>query len=87
MKGHNLPSLLEGKLKPKELKLVYKSHDVVGDIATIRVPEKLKQHSIVIAEALMQLHKNVKRFFVSQVLLAENSVYENLYMSQVRRES
>ena len=63
MKKRDLQSLLEDKLKPKELKLVYKSYDVVGDIAIIRVQEKLKHHSMVIAEAVMQLHKNVKAVF------------------------
>lgn len=63
MKKRDLQSLLEDKLKPKELKLVYKSYDVVGDIAIIRVQEKIKHHSIVIAEAVMQLHKNVKTVF------------------------
>jgi tRNA (guanine37-N1)-methyltransferase len=63
LKKRDLQSLLEDKLKPKELKLVYKSYDVVGDIAIIRVQEKIKHHSIVIAEAVMQLHKNVKTVF------------------------
>jgi tRNA (guanine37-N1)-methyltransferase len=52
--------LLEGKLKPEELKQVYHSYDIVGDIAVIRVPEKLAHQSQVIAEAIMQLHGNVK---------------------------
>jgi tRNA (guanine37-N1)-methyltransferase len=53
-------SLLQDKLDPEKLRLVYKSYDIVGDIAVIRVPEKLKQHSALIAEAIMQLHSNVK---------------------------
>lgn len=60
MKRRNLQLLLEGKMSPAELEHVYKSYDVVGDIAIIRVPEKLERHSIAIAEAVMQLHKNVK---------------------------
>lgn len=59
MKG-NLKTLLAEKLKPEELKLVYKSYDVVGDIAIIRVPENLEHCSPIIAEAIMQTHKNVK---------------------------
>ena len=60
MRKSNLPALLEGKLQPEELEVVNKSYDIVGDIAVIRVPEKLKHQSIIIAEAVLQLHKNVK---------------------------
>jgi tRNA (guanine37-N1)-methyltransferase len=52
--------LLKAKLTSEEQSLVYKSYDIVGDIAIIRVPEKLEHQSIIIAEAIMQLHKNVK---------------------------
>jgi len=55
-----LRSLLADKLEPWELKLVYKSYDIVGDIAVIRVPESLKQRSSIIAEAVMQTHKRIK---------------------------
>ena len=44
----------------KDLKLVYKSYDIVGDIAIIRVSESLKQQSRKIAEDIMETHKNVK---------------------------
>jgi len=56
----DLKSLLAGKLEPWELKLLYKSYDIVGDIAVIRVPESLKQRDWIIAEAIMQAHKRVK---------------------------
>jgi len=56
----NLKSLLAGKLEPCEHKLLYKSYDIVGDIAVIRVPESLKQRGEIIAEAIMQTHKRVK---------------------------
>jgi len=52
--------LLADKLEPRELKLIYKSYDTVGDIAVIRVPEPLKERSKVIAEAVMQIHKRIK---------------------------
>ena len=39
---------------------VYKSYDIVGDIAIIRVSESLKQQCRKIAEAIMETHKNVK---------------------------
>jgi tRNA (guanine37-N1)-methyltransferase len=56
----DLRLLLADKLEPWELKLVYKSYDIVGDIAVIRVPEPLKQRSEIIAEAVMKSHKQVK---------------------------
>ena len=59
MKG-SLKTFLTNKLKPRELKLLYKSYDIVGDIAIIRVPEPLKQRSKIIAEAVMQTHKGVR---------------------------
>ena len=60
MRKHNLSNLLAGKLNQEELRLVYKSYDIIGDISIIRVPEKLKNKSTIIAEALIGLHKHVK---------------------------
>ncbi|MGQ9460505.1 MAG: class I SAM-dependent methyltransferase [Candidatus Bathyarchaeaceae archaeon] len=56
----DLKSVLAGKLEPWELKLLYRSYDIVGDIAVIRVPESLKQRGEIIAEAIMQIHRRVK---------------------------
>jgi tRNA (guanine37-N1)-methyltransferase len=58
--GRSLKTLLANKLKPNELKLLYKSYDIVGDIAVIRVPEALQQQSEIIVEAVMQTHKRVR---------------------------
>ncbi len=55
-----LKFLLAEQLEPWELKLAYKSYDIVGDIAVIRVPEPLKRRSKIIAEAVMQSHKRLK---------------------------
>jgi len=62
-KGANpftLRDVLAGKLKPRELRLMYKSYDIVGDIAVIRIPDSLKNRKGLIAEAVMQTHKHVK---------------------------
>ena len=59
MKG-NLKTLLTNKLNPRELKLLYKSYDIVGDIAIIRIPQPLKERSKIIADAVMQTHKRVE---------------------------
>jgi tRNA (guanine37-N1)-methyltransferase len=58
--GRSLKTLLANKLKPNELKLLYKSYDIIGDIAVIRVPEALQQQSEIIAETVMQTHKRVR---------------------------
>jgi tRNA (guanine37-N1)-methyltransferase len=58
MKG-DLRALLRVKLSEKELGLVSKSYDVIGDIAVIRVQEQLVHHSEEIAEALLH-QKNIK---------------------------
>ena len=56
----NLKALLADKLEPRELRVLYKSYDIVGDIAIIRVPEPFRERSKIIAEAVMQTHKNMK---------------------------
>jgi len=74
----SLKALLEGRLETQELKLVYKSYDIVGDIAVIRLPEFLKQHSKIIAEAIMQTHKRVKT-----VLRQASPVFGNFRLRQL----
>jgi len=59
MRG-SLKNVLVDKLEPEELSLLYKSYDVIGDIAVIRVLEPLNPRSGIIAEAIMQTHKRVK---------------------------
>ena len=56
----DLKSLLRDKLTSEEIAIVYKSYDVVGDIAVIRIPEPILGHRETIAEALMLQHKHVK---------------------------
>ncbi|MGQ9507013.1 MAG: class I SAM-dependent methyltransferase [Candidatus Bathycorpusculaceae bacterium] len=43
-----------------ELVYVYNSYDIVGDIAILRLTEKPMRYSQIIAETLMNVHKNVK---------------------------
>lgn len=59
LKG-DLKHILKEKLVPEELKQIYKSYDIIGDVAVIRVPEPLEHRSETIAEAIMQTHKQVK---------------------------
>jgi len=42
------------------MKQMYRTYDIVGDIAVIRVPEPLRQQRKLIAEAIMNTHREVK---------------------------
>ena len=55
-----MKSLLEEKLSPEDAAVIYKSYDVIGDIAVVRIPIQVLHHSEAIAEALMIQHKHVK---------------------------
>lgn len=55
-----LPSILAKELEPRELRLLYKSYDIVGDIAIIRISKDLRHKIELIAQAIMQTHKHVK---------------------------
>jgi len=56
----NMKTVLADKLNSEELKRIYKSYDIVGDIAIIRVPEPQLRYSKLIAEAIMTIHHEVK---------------------------
>ena len=55
-----IKDFLKGKLGKKELKLVPKSFEVVGDIAIIEISPEIEKKEKLIAEALMRLNKNVR---------------------------
>lgn len=74
----DLKLLLTERLQPQELNFVFKSYDVVGDIAVIRVPEILKPRSRIVAEAIMQAHKSVKT-----VLLQTSAVSGDFRLRQL----
>jgi tRNA (guanine37-N1)-methyltransferase len=46
-------------LSPSELACICNSYDIIGDIAVIRLSERTKKNGKIIAEAIMQVHKNV----------------------------
>lgn len=56
----NLKKVLEEKLEPKELKKIYRSYDIIGNIAIIRIPESLQQKRELIAKAIIGTHNGVK---------------------------
>ena len=47
-------------ISSEELAHIYDSYDVIGDIAIIRVTEKSRKYSRIIAETIMSAQKNVK---------------------------
>jgi tRNA (guanine37-N1)-methyltransferase len=55
-----LRKLLSTTMPPENLAHVYNSYDVVGDIAIIRLTKESYEHRPVIAQALMDSHKNVR---------------------------
>jgi tRNA (guanine37-N1)-methyltransferase len=56
----SLKTFLKDRLKPKELAVLCKSYDIIGDIAIIRVHKLLEPKVHLIAEAIMKTHKRVK---------------------------
>lgn len=56
----NFKTFLVNALSKEEINTVYKSYDIVGDIAIIRVPKSLQKQSQTIAEATTKTHKHVK---------------------------
>ena len=56
----NLKESLESNLAKKELRSLKKSFDVVGDIAILEIPPELEKREKLIAEKLIELHKNIK---------------------------
>jgi tRNA (guanine37-N1)-methyltransferase len=59
----SLEESLKGKLTQEELSSIVKSFDIIGDIAIIEIPEKLERKEKLIAESLMNVHRNVKSVF------------------------
>jgi len=60
MKKVKLKKLLEAYLSIEKIKLVPSSFDVVGSIAIVEFPEKLKKDKKIIAKAMLDVHKNIK---------------------------
>lgn len=55
-----LKCILTEILPQDELAYIYNSYDIVGDIAILRLTDASKKHAPTIAEAIMNIHKNVK---------------------------
>jgi tRNA G37 N-methylase Trm5/sugar phosphate isomerase/epimerase len=72
----NLKGALKGILSKKEFEHLKTSFDLVGDIAIIEIDEELVKKEIVIAEALLGLHKNIK------VVCKKAGIHEGTYRTQ-----
>ena len=55
-----LIDLLSEVISPTELTGVYRSYDIVGDIAIIRLTDASEKYAEKIADAVMSVHRNVK---------------------------
>jgi len=60
IKFRSIQEALRGKLSERELEEVVRSFDVVGDVAVVEIPPKLERKEKLIAEAIMEVHRNVK---------------------------
>lgn len=60
----NLKEHLRKKLSKKELEILRKSFDVVGDVAILEIPRELAKKQKIIAKAVLDLHKNVNAVYV-----------------------
>lgn len=56
----NLKQALQKKLTKKEILLLVRAFDSVGDIAIIEIPKELEKKEKTIAETLLNLFKNIK---------------------------
>lgn len=57
--ARNLREALKGQLSGEELKL-FRAFDLVGDIAVVKLPEKLLPKKHLIGRALMEVHRHVR---------------------------
>lgn len=56
----DLREKLSGILNPEELRMLYSSFDIIGDIAVLRIPKALEHRAEIIAEAVMQINRHVR---------------------------
>ena len=60
----NLKEHLRKKFSKKELELLRKSFDIVGDVAILEIPRELAKKQKIIARAVLNMHKNVNAVYV-----------------------
>ena len=60
MRRKRLRDVLADKLSPEELRKIYNSYDVIGDVAVIRLRDDVADKAEIIAEAIMETQSRVK---------------------------
>ena len=60
MINQDLRTALKNKLTKKQLSLVPKAYDLIGDIAILELKPEIEKKGKIIAETLLKLHKNIK---------------------------
>jgi len=71
-----LKESLKGKLTKKEFENLVASFDLIGDIAIIEIPVELEKKEKIIAETLLNLHKNIK------VVVRKAGIHRGIYRRQ-----
>jgi tRNA (guanine37-N1)-methyltransferase len=74
----NIKTLLIDKIEPKQLNQLYKTYDVIGSIAIIRVPEHLKHLNQDIATAIMTIHREIKSVWTQESSVSGDYRLRNL---------
>lgn len=59
-KTPTLKDFLKDKLNQEEMKLIPKTQEVIGDILILEIPEEIESKEKVIAEAYLNLHKQIR---------------------------
>ena len=57
--SQSLKEALKGKLSVKQLSMIRRSFDIIGDIAILEIPRELGKNEKLIAQAILQLHRNI----------------------------
>jgi tRNA (guanine37-N1)-methyltransferase len=71
-----LKEALKGKLTKKEFEKLVTSFDIIGDIAIIEIPIELEKKEKIIAETLLNLHKNIR------VVVKKAGIHRGIYRRQ-----
>ena len=69
-------TLLKEKLSPKEIKLIPRSQEIIGDILILEIPEEIKDKGKVIAEAFLLLHSNLK------VVVKKSEIHSGIFRTR-----
>lgn len=68
-----LKAALKGKLSDKEISLLMRSYDVIGNIAIIEIPKELSEKEELIGKTILEMHRNVKT--VAKKIGAHKGIY------------